>query len=201
MILVVAFIAFGCAGPINQKTASNYEQLAQQAKAAGNLALAEEYYSRALWNADMGNASLSDRSRLTYNLGRVKGLRCDYAGAEALLSQALQLEEGASGPDSGLTSMRLFELARLNAAWGRPDEARLYYARAVPIVGNLDIETSDPIGFADVLDDYAAVLEASGDTEAAATTRQDAERLRRAHPQMRAGFVKEPYNSHCEPPQ
>jgi hypothetical protein len=46
-------------------------------------------------------------SRLTYNLGRVKGQRCKHEEAEALLLEALRLEEKSSGPESALTSMRL----------------------------------------------------------------------------------------------
>jgi tetratricopeptide (TPR) repeat protein len=106
-VLVLSTLTIGCAGPINLNTAMNYEQLAKQEMRAGNLELAEDYYGRALWNANMGEAPVSDISRLTYNLGRVMGQRCKHEEAEALLLEALRLEENSSGPETALTSMRL----------------------------------------------------------------------------------------------
>lgn len=110
-VLIVAFAVFGCASSINLKTAQNYEQLAEREKKAGNLKLAEDYYGRALWNANMGKAPVSDISRITY---------------------------------------------------------------------------------------YAQVLDAAGDTDMAVSMRQESGRIRSAHPQMQARFVKDSCTVNCD---
>ena len=183
-----------CANPINRANAEKYHEWGSQAELAGDYSLAEENYSRALWNARMGNVPRSGISLVTYNLGRVKGYLCKYDEAEQLLLEALQLEEQESGADSGLTSMRLFELARLSAARNRFDEAHQYYSRAIPVVRELDIESVDPIGFANVLSDFAKVLESLEQESAAEDAARESEQLRAAHPGRQAGFTPRSYN-------
>ena len=46
------------------------------------------------------------------------GYICDYESATEALTHAYELESEVSGPESGISSMRLFELARLNAGNG-----------------------------------------------------------------------------------
>ena len=193
----VTIFVFGCANPINQNTAENYHELGSQAEDVGNYELAEEYYGRALWNAEMGQSPDSGLSMVSYNLGRVKGYLCKYDEAEELLLDALRLEEEASNPETGLVSMRLFELARLNAAWMRFDKALSYYARAISIVRKLDIETSDPIGFSYVLADYSELLESSGNHEKAISIAQEADRIKAANRGMQPGFVAQSYSRNC----
>ena len=197
IISAITITVLGCANPINQKTAEHYHDLGSQSEDAGDYELAEEYYSRALWNAKMGQSPNSGISMVYYNLGRVKGYLCKYHEAEELLLEALRLEEETSGPDSGLTSMRLFELGRLNAAWSQFDEALSYYSRAISLVRKLDVETSDPIGFANVLGEYAELLESSGNREKAISIGQEADRIRIANPDMQPGFVAQSYSQFC----
>lgn len=54
--------------------------------------------------------------------------------------------------------MRLFELARLNAGNGYCEKSLDFYKRSIPIVEKLDIEHSDPIGHATVLEHCAETL-------------------------------------------
>jgi tetratricopeptide (TPR) repeat protein len=197
----VVLFAIGCANPINQKTAANYHELGSRAERRGEYELAEENYSRALWNAKMGQSPASGVSMASYHLGRVKGYLCKYDEAEELLLEALRLEEEASGTESGLTSMRLFEIARLNADRARYDAALPYYDRAISIVRKLDVETSDPIGFANVLSDYAVVLETTGNYEKARNLRDESDRIRAAHAGERPGFVPQSYAQKCRDAQ
>jgi len=141
----------GCAAHINKKNAEKYHEWGTQAEQKGDFKLAKQNYSRALINARMGNSPKSGISMVTYNLGRVTGYLCDYEESEKLLLDSLRLEEEAIGPESGLTSMRLLELARLNYDQGHFQKAIPYFSRGVSIVEKLDIENSDPIGFSDVL--------------------------------------------------
>jgi tetratricopeptide (TPR) repeat protein len=195
MLLTLPVIA--CANPVNRANAEKYHERGTQAEYAGDFALAEQNFSRALWNARMGNSPRSGISLVTYNLGRIKGYLCKYDEAEELLLEALRLEEQESGPDSGLASMRLFELARLSAARGRFDEARKYYSRAIPIVRKLDIESSDPIGFADVLSDYVMVLESLEQHQEAIDASRESEQLRATHPDRQAEFTPSSYKQDC----
>jgi tetratricopeptide (TPR) repeat protein len=182
------------ANPINRANAQKYHELGTQAEMAGNFVQAEQNYGRALWNARMGNVPGSGISLVTYNLGRVKGYLCKYDEAEQLLLEALRLEEQESGTESGLTSMRLFELARLNAARNRFDTANRFYSRAIAIVRTLDIEISDPIGFANVLHDFALVLDSLGLDQEATRTARESEQLREAHPGQQATFTPRSYD-------
>ena len=197
LILFLLLPVVACANPINRANVEKYHELGSRAEQAGDYALAEEYYGRALWNARIGKVPRGGISLLAYNLGRVKGYLCKHDEAEQLLLEALRLEEQESGAGSGLTSMRLFELARLNAARKRFDEAGEYYSRAIPIVRNLDIETADPIGFANVLGNYAAVLESLERDQAARDAIREAEQLRAAHPGRQAGFTPQSYSRNC----
>ncbi len=45
---------------------------------------------------------------------------------------------------------------------------------------------------------YAQVLDAAGDTDTAASMRQESGRFRSAHPQMQARFVKDSYTVNCD---
>ena len=130
---LVALLLIGFANPINQKNAQKYYELGSQAEQSGNYVLAEEYYSRALWNAKIGNLPDSGISASSYSLGRIKGFLCKPDEAEGLLLEALQLDENAAEPETGLISMRLFELARLLASQSRYNEAQSYYARVLDL--------------------------------------------------------------------
>jgi tetratricopeptide (TPR) repeat protein len=194
---LVALFLIGCANPINQHTAQNYNELGRQAERAGDYVLAEEYYSRALWNAKIGGLPISGVSMVSYNLGRTKGYLCKHDEAEQLLLDALRMEDELSEPEIGLITMRLLELARLVADQSRYDEAVFYYARAVPLVRELDIESEDPIGFANVLVDYSQVLKSSGNVEKAELIRQESDRIRDSYPLMRPNFVPQSYKQNC----
>ncbi len=174
IFLSITLLISGCANPINQRTAENYQNLGRQAENAGNYQLAENNYEKSLLNARIGGSPEAGISMAAYNLGRVKRLLCKNQEAETLLLEALELEQLASGENSGLTSMRLFELARLKMSTQRYEAADNYYSRAVKNVRSLGIKQSDPIGFATVLDNYANVLTQLGNLEEAEATRREA---------------------------
>jgi tetratricopeptide (TPR) repeat protein len=93
-----------------------------------------------------------------YEYGRASGVTCFYEHAEEYLSKALTLDEESSGP----THYPLIELARLNLDRGKYAEAVPYFERVLPIVEKLNSEALDPIGFADLLDEYAVHLLSRG---------------------------------------
>jgi hypothetical protein len=189
-----------CANPVNQKHARQYHEWGLQAERAGNYVLAERNYERALVNARLGRSPDSGLSMVMYNLGRTKGYLCKYDESEKLLLEALLLEEKASGVDSALTVMRLFELARLQYDRGLYSASLPYFERAVPAVTRLGAETSDPIGFSEVLEEYATALARSGEASRAEALRVQAGSLRARHPGKMARAMQVRYNQRCPSP-
>ena len=195
-ILLVSLFA-GCANPINQKTASNYFEWGTQAELSGNYALAERNYERALINARLGHSPDAGISAAMYNLGRMKGYLCKYDDAEKLLTESLSLEETVTGPDSGITTMRLFELARLNFDRSLYRQSLPYFDRGIVAVKKLDVEKSDPIGLANVLDDYAIALDKIDQKQQSENIKKQASLLRQNNVGETANYTPVRYNQPC----
>ena len=199
-ILLAVSLVLGlgsCANPINQRNAAKYHDWGMQADRAGDYQTAERNYERALVNARLGHSPDSGISMVIYNLGRVKGHLCKFAESEKLLLEALQLEEKLNGPESPTTTMRLFELARLNYDRGLYGASIPYFARAVPAARKLGAESADPIALADALDQYASALENSGLASDANGLKRDAQVLRARNAGKKAKFVPVRYSETC----
>lgn len=174
-----------------------YVEAGRRAEVSGNWRLAHENYERAF--DELRTSSVSDgyRSMTMYNLGRAKGQLCKFEEAEKLLTDALQLEEKVSGPDSGITTMRIFELGRLHFDRGEFGKAATYFERGIPAVAKLGVEQSDPIAFAATYDEYAVALRAIGKTAEAEVARAEADRIRSANQSRSAKFTPARYNKSC----
>lgn len=199
--LVIFFLAVAlasCVNPINQHTAAKYHSWGHDAEQAGNYTLAELNYERALANARLGHSPDAGISMAMYNLGRVKGYLCKYDEAEQLLAEALKIEEKVTGPESGITTMRLFELAHLHFDRERYAASLSYFSRAIPVVKKLGVESSDPIAFADVLDQYAIALGKTGHSTEGTDRKREADVLRAKYPGKTAGFKPISYKQQCQ---
>jgi hypothetical protein len=196
--LLSTVVVTGCANPINQKTASNYYESALEAELRGDFVFAERQYDRALINARLGRSPDAGVSAAMYGLGRVKGYLCKFGEAEPLLMESLALEEKVTGPESGITTKRLFELARFYYDRGLFEKSIPYFRRGIPAVEKLGIEDADPIGFADVLDEYSNALAKSGQSPAAADAKKRSADLRAKNGGRRASFIPVRYGSRCE---
>jgi tetratricopeptide (TPR) repeat protein len=195
-MLLWLVLLIGCANPLNERHVMFYTDAGGTAERAGNWELAERNYERALINARIAQPDSGPtyyRSMAAYNLGRVKGHLCKLDDAEGLLTEALEMEEKLSGPASGLTTMRLLELGRLNLDRGRFARSVPYLERGLAAVTKLGIEESDPGGLANAYDDLAAALQGNGDIAKADKARQEALRIRKANPERPAKFVAERY--------
>jgi tetratricopeptide (TPR) repeat protein len=195
-ILFITIIT-GCANPINRKTASNYYQWGIEAELAGDYVLAERNYERSFINAQIGQSPDAGISAVKYNLGRVKGYLCKYDDADGLLRESLALEETVTGKDSSITTMRLFELARLNLDRGKYAASLQYFERGIPAVKRLGLATTDPIGLANALDDYSLALAKSGNTELSENTKAEANSIRATSLRKTAVFKPVRYNRSC----
>jgi len=195
IILLVALIS-GCANPINERTAYNYYNMALQAEAIRDFASAEQNYDRALYNAQIAHSNRTISASM-YGLGRMKGYLCKYDDAEKLLSSSLALEEKVSGSESSITTMRLFELARLNFDRGQYAAALPYFGRGIPAVKKLGLETSDPISLANGLDEYAIALGKTGQKDLSESVRKEASTLRQNNPGRTVLFTPVRYTQPC----
>jgi tetratricopeptide (TPR) repeat protein len=187
----------GCAQALNQKNAALYHDAAIAAEQQGDYKLAERDYFRALINDRDGGAPESMVSMELYNLGRMEGYNCKYEDAKTHLLDALHREERLSGPESSVTTKRLFELARLSYDRGQYVEAASYYERGIPAVRKLGLEQSDPITLANALDEYASSLRNVGRLADAMTASTEANAIRAKYPNEAAkhNFVR--YTRSC----
>lgn len=176
----------------------NYYEWGLQAEGAGDYALAERNYYRALVNSRIGRSPDEGVSAAMYNLGRMKGHLCKYNDAEKLLLESLALQEKATGPEDEMTVKRVFELARFYSDHKQYSSSLPYYQRGLPIVKKVGLETSDPIALSNVLKEYSYALEKARHEAQAKNVREEAEELRRNNPGKSAKAVLVHYN--CPPP-
>jgi hypothetical protein len=96
--------------------------------------------------------------------------------------------------------MSLIELARLNLAQSKYDQARDYFAKALALFRGKDVETTDPIGYADVLDEYSTSIEKSSSPESTQEFRRRAAQLRATFPTGASHTDITPYGTQCNAP-
>jgi tetratricopeptide (TPR) repeat protein len=195
--LLLAVLIAGCANPINQKSASIYYDSAVEAEIRGDFAFAERQYDRALINARLGHAPDAGISAAMYGLGRMKGYLCKFDEAEPILLESLDLEEKVTGPESGITAKRLFELARFYYDRGQFERSIPYFSRGIPAVQKLGAETSDPLALAEALDEYSNALAKAGRASDSAEAKKRSADLRSRNAGKRASFVPVRYDSKC----
>lgn len=148
------FFSSGCANPISAKTSTNYEQAASNALQSGDWATARVYLSKAIANAQLGRTSPTQLAVLHYEHGRASGVVCEFSDAEKSLTRAYELDKQTGDP----TYLSLLELGRLMLDQAKFAEAAVYYERVIPELEANRVSTEDPIGFADIIDEYAIAL-------------------------------------------
>ncbi|HEX6843158.1 MAG TPA: tetratricopeptide repeat protein [Stellaceae bacterium] len=189
----------GClAHAINEKNGLRYHDAGLEAEQAGDFKTAERDYLRALINFRDGELPESYLSMELYNLGRMEGHNCNYADAKAHLLDALHREERLSGPESSLTTKRLFELARLSYDRGEYADAAIYYGRGIPAARKLGIEKTDPITLANALDEYGTALRNAERPEEAKAAVSAADGIRASHPGEKAKYNFVRYTRRCD---
>jgi len=109
----------GCANPVNQVTADNYQETCFAAERNGNLKVAEEACTRALANVKWGNLGALEESQKRYHLSKIKRGLGKFSEAEVLLKQSLALEEGLNPKSELRIGRRSVELAVALAGQGK----------------------------------------------------------------------------------
>lgn len=196
LALLIAALASGLSGCVSalnrQETLMHYEA-AQRFDLSGDYISARKQYWMALVNAKMANASPATISMLTYNFGRTTGYTCHIEEAEKYLLDALEMEKSVTGPESGIYTKRLFELARLYFDQEQFAKSASYYAQGIPLVEKIGIEKSDPISLADALDEYSTALKYSGQASLATDAKRRSFELREQNSGKKKLFVPARY--------
>lgn len=187
----------GCASALNKRTAAKYYEAASRSEAIGDFASAKESYRRALINAKMGDAPPESISAVMYGFGKMQGYTCDYEAADQTLRESISLEMALPHSEQINLAQRYSELARLAIARRKPNEAMGYFQKAIPLMEPMNIRTSDPIGFAKYLDDYAQVLYEVGDHQTSNGIRAQSAELRVKNPGVYAKFTPRYYHDVC----
>jgi tetratricopeptide (TPR) repeat protein len=195
LVCTVAALLGGCSNPINAYTAQRYYEAGMQAESAGDLALARRNYSRAYGNAQMGNLGPKAEAYPLYEYARVTGYAGSYAESEKAFLDALALIDRAKGEADQLRPPALAEYSRLLHDTGQHQKAVPVYERAVAELEKIGIGSSDPLGYAALLDDYAESLTAAGLTERAAVISARSSALKAGHKNESPRFQIRRYKS------
>ncbi len=194
--LIPTTISAGFLKNLNMKEAQIHFEAAQKFENSGDPNSAMSHYAKALQNAHLAKAPPKTISMLTYNYGRMLGHTCNYEEAEKYLMEALEIEKSVTGPDSEISSMRLFELARLHQGNDEYKKSVSYYSKAIPIGEKLGAEQSDPIGYSLVLDGYVDALKKINSMDTAAIVSEKSRKIKESNPNKDPGFVPRSYK--CE---
>lgn len=163
----------------------------------GDYTAARDSFAKALESARSSGQAPTYVSAVLYNLGRMEALTCDFDSGEQLLMEALTMERGLDSPGPANITKRLSELARLSSTQGKFEQSASYYDEAIPLLEQLNIEDIDPVGFADFLDGYSAVLSQLERSEAASVTAR-ASGLRSENEGKAAQVAPVEYHEVCE---
>jgi tetratricopeptide (TPR) repeat protein len=184
-----------CANPINAHTAGNYYEAGTAAERSGNWALAGRNFSRAYANAKMGNLGPKAEAYPLYEYARVTGYRGMYKESEISFREVLVLIDKAAPKANELRAPALGEYSRLLHDTGQHRMAVPVFEQAVVELDKTGVESSDPIGYASFLDDYAKSLRAAGQAGKAVSISSRSTALKSRHPNKKAKFVPRRYKA------
>ncbi len=194
--VVLAFgilLVSGCAASINEYNARQHAQAGMKAGRSGEFAKARKEFARALTNARLAHADPKMVAALSYEYGRYSGMICDWVEGEKGLAEAYDLDRQNGGP----AYMSLVELARLNFDRQQHGTAVEYFDRVVLELEASHADTRDPIGYAQILDEYASSLEQTGKNGLAGKFHDRARDLRKAFPGQSSHTDRTPYGTQC----
>lgn len=190
--IVCAALLVGCQAidtPTFQKNYSLYNREAMKAERENNWDAAAKRYFLALQNAEWAEEGKGVRSDFHYKLGRAQGATCQFDKSAQSLNEAYQL--------NNRLPQALAELGRLNLAQNKLPESLGYFQRAMPELDKEHIGVTDPVGYADILDDYKVALLKSERAADAARIAKQAETLRAANTGKTAAMLRPPYGGQC----
>ncbi len=140
----------------------------------------------------MAKLPASRMAVLNYEYGRSLGVTCFYDEAESYLLKAYELDQQSSGP----AYMSLTELARMNLDRGHFIQAVNYYQKLLDEFPE-EMQKKAPIGYADILDEYATAIGRTPRFVEAIDVRKLERKIREEHPEGYSITDRTPYGSQC----
>jgi len=193
-VLFLAIYLGGCATPASSPQSLNW---------TGNEAYFNHDYSEAIkWYTASLEESLKTgdkqyESISMYGLGRANGHLCKLDEAELWLVKSIKVRKSLPNIESAYLSQNIFELGRLYIAQRKWEKASDQFSQGFPLLAGLDIETRDPLGYANLLDEYQQILEHTGESTLAADNSSKIEELRKNNLDSQPQYVSDPYPSNC----
>jgi tetratricopeptide (TPR) repeat protein len=173
------------------------------ANADGNAAFAARQYETAIrkyqqaLNLAVEAGDKQYEAIATFGMARTYGQLCEVDQAERAFWKSISLRESLPDQKYAYLSQNLLEFARFLIAQKRVHDAVPLIDRAIPLLEKLEVAKSDPIAYADFLDEYQSALKAVGRGSEAADTATKAASLRQANPGRSARFKPDQYPTAC----
>ncbi|WP_253281308.1 hypothetical protein [Cupriavidus sp. HPC(L)] len=177
-VLFSAALLAGCASEVRERIASNYGRVGAAAIRQGDWDTARRAFARVTVNADLAELPAARRALAHYEYGRSLGVTCYFDRAEEELKTAFELDKQAGQP----LYLSLVELARLNLDQGKYSQSAAYFERAIPLLEAAGVAKEAPMGYADILEEYARTLSGMGRTADAQLSVGRATTLRKGVP-------------------
>ena len=194
LILSTALICcIGCRNPVNAYTGLQYYQAGFRAEHAGDLVKAREDFRRAYINAKVGYVGPAAEAHSLYEYSRMTGYLGMYAESEAGFTNTLMLIAKAKGQVDDLLTPTLCELARLLYDTKQYAKANPYFEKAVVEIDKNNAWKSDPIAFAEFLDDYAASFKSASHNEEGETIAKRSALIKEQNPGVSPNYKSKRY--------
>ena len=160
-------------------------------------AAAKSYYEKAIELAK--NSSDKEYQAIAmYGLARTNGRLCLFDQAEDLLTQSIEIRNKLSDTDNAKITQNILELGRIHIAQQNWDMAIIQYEKAIPMLNKFNIETSDPIGYSNLLTEYSQVLEHTDQNDKKQLIEAKISELRANNSDQKAGYFSQLYSSNCK---
>ncbi len=194
IVLQLAIFLAGCASNAQSPQRLNW---------TGNEAYFKNDYVRAInWYSASLEASIKSGDKQfeaisMYGLARANGHLCKLNEAESWLLRSIDVRKTLPNIETAKRSQNLFELGRLYMAKREWDKANQQYSQALPLLANYNMEAIDPLGYANLLEEYQQILENTGNSELASENHDKIEGLRKNNSTKQAQYVSDPYPANC----
>lgn len=194
-LLIAVLSLAGCASAVDERVSDNDLLQGAAAQRRGDWDAARLAYAQATLSGDQGRLPAARRAILHYEYGRSLGVTCFFDQSERELTAAYELDKQAGQPPY----LSLVELARLSLDQRKFAQSVDYFERALPALDSVRAASKAPMGYADVLDEYAQALAGAGNTTDSTIQVKRAAMLRAGNQSKRSITDRTPYGKFCTP--
>jgi tetratricopeptide (TPR) repeat protein len=192
--LLFLLISTGCvSSAINHRSAHMHATSGHAAQQNGDWDSARRHWAKAVGNSQLANARKEQLSIAYYEYGRSLGATCFYDESEKYLKKSLNIDREMNGP----VQMATLELARLNLAQEKYSEAVKFYNKLPTIYVRQNAEELDPVGVADVYEEYSIALRATDSSKEAEFYLSKAKALKADSEGNPSNSDRTPYGQYC----